>query len=149
MAMDVGVKLLCSVTTDFSQMAVDADETGTKTSEQKRSDSVLEFLRPLLEYVVRRACVLYSAFQKDANGKKIAPEQVDLLEGTKRIVAVSHVFYFRQIQTSDDNSLQTLSSAMVEALEESAVSGHRLAQLCSGKDGLVPVENLRRILEQI
>jgi hypothetical protein len=130
-------------------MAVDVDETGTKTTEQKRADNILEFMGPLLEYVVRRACVLYSAYQNDANRRKIAPEQVDLLEGTKRIVAVSHVFYSRQIQTSDDNNLRMLSSAMIEALEESAVSGQRLAQLCSGRDGLAPVENLRRILERI
>ena len=146
-AVIVGVKHGTAVPADSNQMAVDAEDDGEANADKKKSQKVVDIIAPLLSLVVRRACALYSSH--DASGSKINPEQVDILEGVKRLVCSAHDVYKQRMMLSEDKSRRELPSELIESFEESAVSGQQLALMCSGRDGIAPVESLRRLLERI
>ena len=122
---------------------------GSGAAEASKSSSskiqlLLQFLDPLLSYVVTRAGSVLISIHDETKGNKLLPAEVDLVEGCKFVVTESEAL-FRSMLLQD----KKLSSASVsDAWTESAVAGPRLASLLD-IGGSPAVETLRMSLERM
>ena len=106
-----------------SAMAVDeADETSP-------DKALIEYLYPLLAYIIHRTCdVLSRLSEDDAHASKFSPEQVDLVEGSKTVILRVHALYVSMSRESSKDTKTT--STIYTTLLQSALAGPLLATLC-------------------
>jgi hypothetical protein len=126
-----------------TDMAIDGEQNGGANGSPAKANRALQFLDSLLSYSVRRVGTLLNiSSQEVTKGNKLTPEQVDLVEGFKFIVAESRALYLSLLR---DGS--TPGVALQDAWAESAVGGPSLASLLDM--GGPSVELLRRILDRM
>ena len=110
----------------------------------------MEFLDPLLTYVVQRVCdLLLRLSENDSKGSKFAPEQVDLVEGAKCVARRVHNLYISKSRKSTVGDKTAKGSDIAAALSQSAIAGPRLTLLCSDAEGNPAVEWLRKSLDRM
>jgi hypothetical protein len=141
LAIRLGVSELGDV--QSSTMAVDGEETSP-------GNALMEFLDPLLTYVVQRVCdLLLRLSENDSKGSKFAPEQVDLVEGAKCVTRRVHNLYISMSRESTVGDKTTKGSDIAGALSRSAIAGPRLTLLCSDAEGNPAVDWLRKSLDRM
>jgi hypothetical protein len=106
-----------------------------------RTKAVLEFLDPLLSYIVGRVGSILSTNFRAKKGNRLTPLHVDLVEGFKYIVVDAQGRYFSLLQ---DYSIAQIHDAWAE----SAVAGSKLASLLD-IGGNPATDLLRRSLEHL
>jgi hypothetical protein len=122
----------------------DENEDDMITTKQAR---ILDYLDPLLSYVIQRVSSLLVA---STNGKanKLSSEQVDLTEGFKYVTLDCHNIYYAIMQKEGQEGGFVSSADLHESLSESAIAGSKLASLLDG-DGSLGADMLRQSLERL
>jgi len=127
-AIDQGMRTTAAAfdTTTLHAMEGVEEESTTETQTSKSDKKIkllLQFLDPLLSYVVGRAGTVLSATNDVTKGSKLMPVQVDVLEGCKTVVKEAQARYYSLLRDTAP------SKQLHDAWIESTVAGTRLASL--------------------
>jgi hypothetical protein len=120
---------------------VSSTDTIENGQSSERTKAVLEFLDPLLSYIVGRVGSILSTNFRASKGNRLTPLHVDLVEGFKYIVVEAQGQYISLLR--DDSS-----SKIHDLWAESAVAGSKLASLLD-IGGNPAADLLRRSLEHM
>jgi MIF4G like len=111
---------------------------------RKKVSSLLRFLDPLLSYAAGQVGTLLRSSSDISRKSKFGPEQVDLVEGFKFVVAQSEYLFLNLLRDHSDIS----EVELIDTWNESDVAGPKLASLLDS-GGSAALESLKRCLDRM